>query len=75
MAEARTRSADLAPGTRVQFEDGEIFTLARRKVESDPRGGVPFHPGWWCHGCGGLADFVLDDPDGGWSVIEEATDA
>lgn len=48
--------------------DGEIVTLDRRKDAS-------LTPGWWLReGGGGLADFVIDDPDSAWEpVSEEAT--
>lgn len=57
---------DLQPGMQLRYKDGTVVTLDRRKDFS--RDGWP---GWWLRdNAGGLADFVLDDPDSGWTVVE-----
>lgn len=66
------RSIDLTPGTRLRDRrDGHIAVLERRKQRTDiaPHRTRPFHEGWWCVGGGGLADFVIDDPDTNWEVL------
>jgi hypothetical protein len=70
----KTRSADLQPGTKLRYRNTpEIVVLDRRKTPEDDRYRLPFHPGWWLAGTtSGLADFVIDDPDSGWEVIEDA---
>ncbi len=66
-------SAYLRPGTRVRYKPtGTVAVLSRRKVEAEHVADIPFHPGWWIDGetrWGGLADFVLDDPDGNWEAL------
>lgn len=61
-------SRDLQPGTRVSDKRGNTVTLDRRKTINDDHQGLPFHPGWWCREGGGIADFVLDDPNSGWYI-------
>lgn len=64
------KSADLKPGTKLRYKDGVVVVLDRRKTPQDDHHGVPFHAGWWLVGPhGGLADFVIDNPERGWEVL------
>lgn len=72
----RPRSADLAPGTVVRWRGTSDAVLERRKDPDDRAGadwgfGLPFFPGWWlADNRGGLADFVIDDPERfGWEIV------
>lgn len=67
------RSGELYPGDRLQHADGMVVTLARRKRPSDGCSAIPFHPGWWLTDGGGLADFVIDDPESPWRQYEESS--
>lgn len=60
------RSIDLQPGDRLRHSpSGTVVVLDRRKTpEESPR-----LPGWWVRGHGGLADFVIDDPDREWELF------
>jgi hypothetical protein len=67
---ARVRSSDLQPGTRLQYKpdpDSLPVVLDRRKQTGDSEFGMP---GWWLtDGVGGIADCVIDDPDSDWLVL------
>jgi hypothetical protein len=71
MAERAANADALRPGTRARHVSGRIVTLDRRKHQSehDPR--QPWQPGWWVIEGGGLADYVLDDPHYGWTVLDD----
>jgi hypothetical protein len=66
---SKIRSADLQPGTRLRYRNGEHVVLLHRKREDDERHGLPYHAGWWLRDGGGLADFVIDDPESDWTVL------
>ncbi|MCU1488255.1 MAG: hypothetical protein JWN67_5001 [Actinomycetia bacterium] len=67
-------SADMPVGTKVRHrESGEVVTLVRRKEMGDLRVLYRFHPGWWCGGGGGLADFVIDAERSDWEVLDGNT--
>lgn len=74
----RVMSRDLKPGTKLRWTGSpssgrpEIATLARRKSPDEHLRSVPFAPGWWCEDAGGLADYVIDDPDSKWEIIDDA---
>lgn len=76
MALTRTPSSELTPGTRLRWTGprtqgvGNVAILERRKQHTDNHHGLPFHPGWWVEGGGGLADFVIDAEDSNWEVIK-----
>lgn len=69
------QSADLAPGTRLRWTGPhsdnrpDIAVLERRKKPGDDHHNLPFRPGWWVEGGGGLADYVIDAADSKWEVI------
>lgn len=56
------------PGQVAVHRSGGVAVLSHRKTEKES-----IHPGWWCHGRGGLADFVLNGPD--WVLIDELNGA
>jgi len=59
-------SVDLQPGDRLQHKDGKVVELFCRKHPDDGRSNAPFFPGWWLVDGGGLADFVIDEPESDW---------
>lgn len=63
-------SADLQPGDRLQHKDGAVVTLNCRKRPDDGRSTTPYHDGWWLMDGGGLADFVIDQPESDWRLID-----
>jgi len=67
-------SADLQPGDRLQHADGKVVTLDCRKRPDDGRSNNPFFPGWWLVEGGGLADFVIDEPQSQWVPVIDGLD-
>lgn len=63
---SRAFARDLAPGTRLRHTpSGDVVVLDRRK-----KPGEFGFDGWWLVNHGGLADRVIDDPDGRWEVLD-----
>lgn len=46
-----------------------VAVLERRKRPSDDHHGLPYMPGWWIEGGGGLADVAIDDADSQWEIL------
>lgn len=67
----RPLSKDMTPGTRLRYgPDGKVATLDHRKDVSEHDTETPWFPGWWLTGNdGGLADYVIDDPDSPWEIV------
>jgi hypothetical protein len=66
------RSADLRPGTRIRWRNNKetTTTLARRKTPDD-KSPLSYRPGWWLEDSGGIADDALDNPEEGWTIVDE----
>ncbi len=66
----RLKSRDLPSGSRLRHKNGKVVTLERRKTSSDARSNLPYHPGWWLDTGAGLADFIVDDPESEWKLLD-----
>lgn len=76
MASNRPPSKDLMPGTRLRWAGMDAVgrtpfaVLQHRKMPDEDHHGIPYQPGWWCEGGGGLADYVIDAEHSQWEIIE-----